>query len=170
MPLLYINHDHRQGALPSGKWVEMKEDDYGLYGQGQLFMDTEKGRHAYVAMKEGVLTGLSIGYIVEKFNSKDEGGRYLEEITLKEVSPVVAPCEEKARITDVKHIIDELMSMKDLEHFLRESGGFSKSVATAFVGQIVRVSRGEHVEQKNQITEQLGAQALSVISSLKDKL
>lgn len=151
MPLMYVNHDHRDNAIPSGKWLEMAEDDHGLYGKGRIFVETEKGRHAYIAAKEGVLSGLSIGYGVKDFEAKSGGGRILKEVNLIEASLVAMPCDGKARITNVK--FEEFTSLKDGEALLREAG-FSKSMATAIASQFRRVARCENeAEYARQIAE-----------------
>jgi HK97 family phage prohead protease len=48
-----------------GRWLEMREDDYGLYVKGQL-SDTQLGRDARTLVKDGALTGLSIGFRTRK--------------------------------------------------------------------------------------------------------
>jgi len=72
---------------PIGVWKELKEDDRGLYGVGEINLDVQKGREAYSLMKQRALTGLSIGYKEVKYTDNAEV-RLLEEIDLYEISPV----------------------------------------------------------------------------------
>jgi hypothetical protein len=57
------------------------------------------------------------------------------------VSIVTYPADESARVdlTSVKSSLDNVHNIKDLEDFLREVGGFSKSLATATVSRSKRL-------------------------------
>lgn len=123
---------------PIGVWKELKEDDRGLYGVGEINLDVQKGREAYSLMKQRALTGLSIGYKEVKYTDNAEV-RLLEEIDLYEISPVTFPANEEARISAVKserfqQFAQNLRnglppSIKEFEDVLREAG-IPKSMAT----------------------------------------
>ena len=167
---MFLNHDQR--AIPIGDWVQLNEDGHGLFAKGRIDLNHKDGPSAYSALKRGAMDGISIGFTMKSddFESKDDGGRVIKNLELMECSIVNFPCETQARISAVKADLVGLSSLKDFENYLRDVGGFSKSMATALVSQIVKSSRGEPVTDKNQITEQLSAQALDVINSLKDKI
>lgn len=153
MPKMFANHNHHD--YPVGDWIDMKEDENGLWAVGKIDMNHRDGPTAYSTLKRGAIDGLSIGFTMGKddFDQKDEGGRIIKNVNLMEVSLVNFPCEGAARISDVKHLIDQLDSRKDLEDFLRQSGGFSKAAATDLVGRMKHLFLGQQdVEQLKTIT------------------
>jgi hypothetical protein len=148
---MFINHDHKQ--IPVGTWKSLREDEKGLVAVGAINMDHVMGPSAYSAMKRGDMTGLSIGFTMEKgdFERKSGGGRIIKNASLKEVSIVTFPCEEKAQITAVK--MDDLLTIRDLEHMLRDEFGCSKSVATNFLSHAKRIISGDQIGADQQIRE-----------------
>jgi HK97 family phage prohead protease len=105
-PAMLWQHDTH---APIGVWDEVREDDRGLFVKGR-FAETQLGREAHTLAKMGALTGLSIGYTVNRqANPVDpkSGVRTLKEVGLYEVSPVTFPMNEAARVTAVKS--DELL-------------------------------------------------------------
>ena len=133
---------------PIGVWESMGEDSKGLIVRGRLLKDTvAKAAEAYSLLKEGALDGLSIGYrTIEASPHPDKSGILsLKKLDLKEVSIVTFAANEKARVTDVKHMIAAglLPTVREFEDFLRDAGGFSKSVATAIAAKAAPHLRGE---------------------------
>ena len=121
---MLFQHDTKE---PIGIYTQIKEDVNGLRVQGQLAMNTQKGREVYELMKMGAIDGLSVGYRVDaKGYSYDERGkkRMLREVDLMEISAVTFPMNPKARISAVKA---EDRSVRDWETFLRDEGGLSRS-------------------------------------------
>lgn len=99
-PKMLWQHDVKE---PIGQWHLVKEDDRGLYVEGQLLLDLQKGREAYSLLKKGILDGLSIGCAIKEANySKTDGTRELKAVELLEISLVTFPANEAAKITDVK--------------------------------------------------------------------
>lgn len=105
-PLLWSHNP----AEPIGIIVP-EEDEVGLKVQGSLNLDVQRGRETRSLMRQmaeaGTPMGLSIGYnaVKEKYD-KDTGIRTLTEIRLWEISPVVFPACEPARVDDVKSETD----------------------------------------------------------------
>ena len=123
LPMLY-QHDSSE---PIGIWSDFTEDSRGLKCTGEIVMDTQRGREAHALMKRGAITGLSIGYGVKKETwDSDNRLRYLDELELREVSPVTFPMNIEARLTDVKR---GNLTLREFEAFLRDEGGFSRSDA-----------------------------------------
>ncbi len=87
-------HDPRE---PIGVWDEVREDQRGLFVQGRLLPETQRGREAAALVAAGAIDGLSIGYRTRKA-SKSGGGRILHEIELWEVSLVTFPMLAEARV------------------------------------------------------------------------
>lgn len=108
-------------ALPVGKWLSMSEDETGLKVEGKLInLDTDLGKRVYGAMKEGVLTGMSIGYRAKKFTmgtKPEEPRRKLEAVDLVEVSLVTFPANDRARVNSVKSA-DDLQTIRAFERAL----------------------------------------------------
>lgn len=111
---------------PIGAWTEMREDDRGLYLEGKLNPDVQRGREAISLIKQGAVTGLSIGFRTppgSRVGQKD-GTVLIKEIDLVEISVVPLPANTRARLTDLKGV----RSLKDYEEFLRANGA-AKSMA-----------------------------------------
>ena len=100
LPLLW-QHDRAQ---PIGVWTFMKEDATGLFVRGRLFInDVAKAKEAYALVKNGALSGLSIGYRPEQaIRDTKRGVRILERVKLFEISLVTFPACNEARISAVK--------------------------------------------------------------------
>lgn len=133
-PMLW---SHDTYTPPIGVWSELKEDDKGLYAEGQLFLENNPlAQQVHAAMKAEILEELSIGYIPKVMTNRDEktGIRHLKEVDLKEISVVLFASNSEARIDAVKETIEAggMPTMKEFEKLLREAG-FSKSQAAAIV-------------------------------------
>lgn len=95
-PLLW-QHDSKEaiGAVIAA------ETKAGLVVKGKLSLAVGKAREAYELLKDGAISGLSIGY--ETVKEKVAGStRYLKEVRLWEVSLVTFPMNELAQVTGVK--------------------------------------------------------------------
>jgi len=86
---------------PIGKPLEMAEDEKGLLIKGKLSLGVQRAREVLSLMKDEVITEMSIGYDTIKQDWTD-GIRYLKEIKLWDVSPVVFAANPEAVITGVK--------------------------------------------------------------------
>lgn len=115
-----------------GKWTQIKEDDYGLYVEGELTEGHSGANDAYALIKHGAIDGMSIGF---RLNDSEmvEGVHYLKEIDLVEISLVETPADLGAKVTDVKSAIEQAESRKEYESILRNVGGFSWADAKALV-------------------------------------
>ena len=69
--------------------IKGREDDHGLYVEGQLNLDVARAKEIRSLMVQGAINGLSIGYqtIIEEMDKENET-RKLKEIKLWEISPV----------------------------------------------------------------------------------
>lgn len=126
---------HRSGE-PVGPFTLMREDEKGLYTEGQLLVnDVQRAREARALMKSKTVDGLSIGFnsVVEEWNN-EEKVLTLKEIDLWEVSIVTFPANSESLITEVRSMFAEgVPSIKEIEEVLRDAG-FSRSQAKALVG------------------------------------
>ena len=132
VPILW-QHD---ASKPIGVYTSLKEDERGLYVEGQLNMDVQQAREALSLLKQKALSGISIGYNSVRYDTDVKSGvRRLYELKLFEASLVTFPACDSARVTDVKTILADgnLPSLPEFEDFLCEAG-FSRSQAKAIAG------------------------------------
>jgi len=112
---------------PIGVLTEIREDAKGLYVEGKLLLDVQRGWEAYTLLKSGAIDGLSIGYSAVDFDFDGETGiRMLSDVELWEVSLVTFPANSHAGVTAVKAEPPE--TIREFEHFLRDVG-FSRAAA-----------------------------------------
>jgi len=157
-PIGFFNHKHE--SVPICKWLELKEDDYGLWVKGQLTKGIALAEEIRLAMLAETIDGLSIGFtrLVEgvDYEAKSNGGRIIRNIpNMPEISIVGFPCDGEARITldTVKNSLETIDTLKDFEAVLRDSAGFSKKAATLFVVKCRNLKQrdaGEDQLQENQ--------------------
>lgn len=123
-----------------GKWLEMREDEHGLYVKGTLTPGHSVANDVYASLKHGAVDGLSIGFIPKAYEIDEENEtRTLTEIELIEISVVEEPADLGARIEDVKNLQERIATidtLKDAESCLRDACGVSRSAAKALVSQI----------------------------------
>jgi HK97 family phage prohead protease len=160
MPKMFINH--KSYELPVGKWLSMEEDEKGLFMFGELTPGMEDAKTVKAAMQHGTIDGLSIGYGLNRDDvemvEKDDGVvRIIKNVSeLYEISIVTYPADDAARVdlSSVKSALDQVESIKDFEDFLREAGGFSKSLATATASRAKRLfSQSE--SEKSKLPDEL---------------
>ena len=101
-------------------------------------------------MLHGTIDGLSIGFRMKEGDYEIEGAnRTIKNITdLVEISVVTFPADDVARVdlTSVKSALEGITSIRDLEEFLRESGGFSKGLAQAVLTRSKQLYQGEPIQ------------------------
>lgn len=144
-PKMFFNHEW---SMPIGKYLVAKEDDHGLFVEGELTPGLGLSSDVRAAMLHGTLDGLSVGGYVKAGDYEDtETGRVIRKWSkLMEISPTVFPADDAARIDtssvkggDFVEIIEGIESIRDLESFLRDAGGLSKGAAVALVARAKKV-------------------------------
>src|ERR1700747_1234703 len=157
MPQMLLNHGGMgmglfssptaDSMMPIGKWTSMSEDGHGLNSKGRwITLDTERAKTIYGAMKEGALSGLSIGFKPKDFTRgvrANEPNRVLKAVHLQEVSPVTFPASPSARVSSVKSGPMTFSDLKTAERMLRDAAHFSKSEATAFISRVLAFGRSD---------------------------
>lgn len=164
LPALLWQHD---ADKPIGVYLEMREDDKGLFVRGKLNLETQLGREAYSNLKMGALNGLSIGFMPVKSTYDDEKReRTLTEIDLWEVSLVTFPANGKARVEGIKANFAEMTRFADVERHLRDVYDVSQSEATAIVAKCKEIDRKhrEDVKAKSEINAS-ARRVLQILSS-----
>lgn len=148
---------HRAGE-PCGVYQSMKEDPTGLYLEGKLALKTQRGAEAYELLQMKALSGLSVGFMTRDDSvDRVSGVRTVKKADLWEVSLVTFPMNDAARISAVKSIND-ITDFKSAERYLRESGSYSRSEATALVARI------KSLAQRDSVADDEVQQVLAAIS------
>lgn len=125
--------------MPIGVYTRIQEDNKGLFVEGACNMEVQQARECHALMKQGALSGLSIGYttVVSEWN-EDDLTRKLIEVNLWEVSPVTFPAGDSARVSSVKSLAD-VHSLSETERYLRDVYGCSQKEAKAVLAKIKAV-------------------------------
>lgn len=123
-----LNHNLRTLV---GK-ASFRQDNHGLYLDGEINMDVSYAKDAYHLMKDGTLDGMSVGFNILKggadFQEKDdEVVRVISKAELWEVSIVPFGMNPEALIDSVK---SQITDIRAFESFLHENG-FSRNEAKA---------------------------------------
>ena len=106
-----IKESHREKLLwqhnstePIGNIINMAEDHIGLHITANLLLDLQKGKEAYLMIKNGIINALSIGYQAIDYNTDFKTGiRTLKKISLWEVSLVTFPANTQSKVIHVKN-------------------------------------------------------------------
>lgn len=118
VPALWA-HDSRQ---PIGGYEVIREDDKGLWVEGQLMVaEVVKAKETHALMKAGWVSGLSIGFRtkVSEYNT-ETNVRHLKQVELFEISCVTFPMLDVARVDGVKSL--DALDPRALERELKEQG------------------------------------------------
>lgn len=130
---MLFNHDRFQ---PIGVFKEVDEDDKGLYVRGKLTLGVQKADETRLLMLDEAVDSMSIGgYVIKDKVDHKTWQRDLLEIELKEISPVVFPALDAARIVSVKSLPDDV-SIGQLESTLRDVTGWSHKDCKRFISLI----------------------------------
>lgn len=103
-PFLW-QHDH---SKPIGNVVAAKRSSKGLEIEVQIAKIKEAGSlkdqvdYCWNAIKEGLVRGLSIGFIPLDYDIRSGGGIHYTATEIFEVSAVTIPCNAQATITEIK--------------------------------------------------------------------
>src|SRR6056300_359290 len=112
--------------MPIGKGTIAQDDDKAVF-KGEFFMDTESGKEAYNLVKNmGDMQQWSFGYKVNDSDfgkAKDKGGddtnaRYLKDLTVYEVSPVLVGANQDTYTLAIKsntELLKEITNEKNGE-------------------------------------------------------
>ena len=122
MPLMFWMHD--PSRVP-GKWLDMGEDDNGLYVKGEL-ADTPVGNEIHTLLEMDAVRGLSIGYQTLEADWAEDDTRLIKQVKLWEVSTVSLPMNPLAQVAHVKSQLsaagEYVPTVREFEHTLRDAG------------------------------------------------
>lgn len=133
MPKMLLQHRWEDIG---GVWKVAREDQKGLYLEGEINLDVQKAREYYSLIKQGAIDGLSIGYVTEDYERDQKGVRHIKKVKLMEVSIVTFPANVEAFIREVRSRseIEMPKTEREFENFLREAG-YGRSQAKAIVAK-----------------------------------
>jgi hypothetical protein len=139
---MYYEHSR---LLKPGKWDSLAEDEHGLKAAGHLTRDHSLAKDLRAELRHGTVRGMSIGFHTTEAGTKtrDDGGRDLSEIELVEISFTGSPAEPKAVVTAWKSELAGIQNLGDFEAFLRDSGPYSRSMATALTSHLKRLIQSD---------------------------
>ncbi len=149
-PKMFWNH---KWDMPIGKWTVAREDEKGLFVEGELTKGLALASDVHAAMKHGTLDGLSIGGMLKRGDyDETKTGRTIRKWSrLIEVSPVVFPADGMARIDtasvkslDFEALLPECKTERDIERLLRDAG-LGKWEAMATVSRAKAIFSGRDV-------------------------
>jgi hypothetical protein len=155
---MYYEHSR---LLKPGKWDNLAEDERGLKAAGHLTRGHSLAADLRAELRHGTVRGMSIGFYVPEGGAekRDDGGRTLHEIELVEVSFTGSPAEPKAIVTSWKSELEAVTNLGDFEAFLRESGPYSRSMATALTGHLKRLIQSESEATREETQRDISREA-----------
>lgn len=117
-PFLW-QHDH---SKPIGNVIAAKRSNQGLEIEVQIATIKEAGTlkdqvdHAWSAIKEGLVRGLSIGFRPLDYDIRQGGGIHYTATEIFEVSAVTIPCNAQATITEIKRASTSFLTLPGAKH------------------------------------------------------
>ena len=156
LPKMFFNHN--ANAVPIGKWVDAKEDDYGLLLKGEFTPGNALAEEVRAALKHGTLDSMSIGYMLRKGDYETtEAGRIIKKVArLAETSIVTFPADSFARVDmasvksiDFEALLPECKTERDIERLLRDAG-LGKWEAMAIVSRAKAIFDGRDAPEDAQ--------------------
>jgi HK97 family phage prohead protease len=166
------HHGRTVGGFP----IEtLKEDSVGLFGVGEVNLETQQGREAHSLARQDVLTDFSVGFSVVDEEIED-GVRVIKEAILWEASIVDEPANQNARILEVKtgtpflnHPLADRSRKWDPEAALRRVKKFTHSAgdepSATFKNAFVwydKVNADDFESYKGLVTDVVGDQLVVV--------
>lgn len=143
--------NHRTWDLPVGKWDALEEDSKGLLVRGQLTPGHSGAADLKAAMQHGTVEGMSVGFSVSKDDySMGTSGRIFKNVAaLREISVCTFPANELAGVSAMKSA-EGIETIRDIEGWLRDSVGLSKSQAVGMIARFKSAIRSESEGDRNE--------------------
>lgn len=115
---------HHNSAEVIGVWDEISVDEKGLRVSGRLIEGVKRAEEVARLVEANAVGGLSIGYLTEKSSFKNLASgkkvRYLEELTVYEVSLTAIPMMPLAKIDGTKGQVEPAAQVLDFLRKFRE--------------------------------------------------
>lgn len=136
--------NHQTWEIPVGKWQTLAEDSKGLLVRGELTPGLSVSNDLKAAMEHKTVEGMSVGFTVMKddFDMIATGRAFKNVAALREISICTFPANEQATIESIKSM-ESITTIRDVEHWLRDSAGLSKSQALGLIARIKSAVRSD---------------------------
>lgn len=137
MPSMLWNHNVNE---PVGEYKSWGQDQKGLLTDGKLW--TGKGiprvEQTYLFLRSKSAKGMSMGYKTLDKNVRSDGVRELKSVSVKEISVLPFPMNERCTILSVKAVSesDAPLTPREAENLLRDACGFSSREAKSFLSRV----------------------------------
>jgi HK97 family phage prohead protease len=135
--------DHHGRTIGGFPLDAVREDGIGLYGVGEINLETQQGREAFSLARQGVLSDFSIGFVTladRLQGSPPSQVRVISKAAIVEGSIVDEPANPAARILEVKGKLSagavKAMTAREIESVLIETGAFSRGAAKFLAGRL----------------------------------
>lgn len=155
LPMLWTHNDEE----PIGYFTELVQDEVGLKVKGTLLVnDIAKAKEVHSLIKNGVVTGMSIGGYVKDYDNKNDA---LLAIDLREISVCTFPADGNARISEYN---DTDLNIREVEHALRDVG-VSQRISKKFAKEICDFNKASNIHCDDELASNL---ILNSINSIKE--
>ena len=144
-----------------GKYMEVYEDEKGLYVRGELTKGHSVAEDAAALLRHGAISGLSIGYIAKDYEETNFG-RKLNEIELVEISLVEEPADNAARVDFIKSELENAKDLKGIEATLKRELGLSSQETTVIVSAVKNAIKQSDSECEKHTLDVLSTFKLSL--------
>ena len=99
LPMLW----HHDGNQAVGVWDRVEITERGIEAKGRLLInEVERAREVRALVMEGAARGISIGFVNRKSTVRRGGGRFLQSLSLREISVTPTPAHPGARVLSAK--------------------------------------------------------------------
>lgn len=145
-PIMLFGHD--MNKVP-GKYLDASEDSHGLLLKGELTPGHSVAKDLEASLRHQSISGMSIGGYTKAADWIEEDGkiigRRIKEFDLYEVSLVALPAETEARVLSetMKSALAECQTIRQVEAYMREQLGYSRSGAELLVARVRDLLQGE---------------------------
>lgn len=150
IPFLW-QHDQRE---PIGKFLSFEETSEGIIGTCLLDLNVQKAQEAYSLVKNGIITGLSIGARVlssDYENYDDKIVEVLKDLELFEVSLVTFPACDGARIDEVRAKgVKMTNKARQIEMALKATGLLSNNICKQYANILAKKS-----DEKEELEDEI---------------
>ncbi|MDC0865191.1 HK97 family phage prohead protease, partial [Rickettsiaceae bacterium] len=92
---------------PIGVIKSLIEDEYGLKMEAEINNSTRAGMEASELIKQGAVSGLSIGFIPNSSTYNKNGTQVINGVDLVEISIVTFPANQRAEIREIENCDDK---------------------------------------------------------------
>jgi HK97 family phage prohead protease len=163
---LLWQHDRTK---PIGIFTLIEERGNALYVEGKLAIGVEKADEAYILLKMGAISGLSIGFVTKNYDyDTTTNVRTISEAELYEISVVTFPANEAAHIMSVKNIKD--MPPKEVERKLRTAFNLSQSEAKTFMAKGYSAISQRDVVEAEESQRDVGSELLNQLKEINNEI